>query len=129
MKMKNLIIILLVITGLSVLISCEKETKDPVLDMTLTVKPAITLPSNGAALVLIKEEADNTLMTTEWTATQYNLTDLEATKYVLQMDLAGSNFENAIDLVTTEGTSVSTTVGQMNNTLLSLSNSAMAGSC
>lgn len=120
MKMKNLIIILMVMTGLSILISCEKETKDPVLDMNLAVKPAITSPSNGAAFILIKEEADNTLMTSEWTATQYNLTDLEATKYVLQMDLAGNNFENAIDLVTTEGTSVSTTVGQMNNTLLSV---------
>jgi len=118
MKMKNLIIILLALIGISFISSCEKEQKDPKLDMSLTEAPSITSPANGSSYILLKEEAENTLMTCEWTPTVYNLADLETTKYMLQMDLAGNNFADPIDLASTQGTSVQTTVGQFNNTLL-----------
>lgn len=116
--MKNLNIILTALIGISLMTSCEKDQKDPKLDMSLTVAPVITSPANGAAYILLKEQADTTLMTCEWTATQYNLDDLENTKYVLQMDLAGNNFTDPIDLVSTQETSTVTTVGQFNNLLL-----------
>jgi hypothetical protein len=122
MKMKNLIIILIAMTGISFLVSCEKAEKDPKLDINQTVLPGITTPADGASFILIKEEADNQLATFEWTPTQYNLTDLEATKYVLQMDQAGNNFANPYDLVTTTSTSYAMTVGQMNNILLGVLN-------
>jgi hypothetical protein len=54
----------------------------------------------------------------EWSATQYNLTNLETTNYILQMDLAGNAFADAYDLTSTEGTSYSVSVGSMNNILL-----------
>ena len=118
--MKNLIIILIAIFGISLFVSCEKDQKDPKLDIGQTVLPSITSPSNGSAFILLKDEAANTLVTFEWTPTKYNLTDLETTKYILQMDLAGSNFSDPYDLVSTSETSYSMTVGQMNGILLSV---------
>ena len=117
--MKKLIIIFIALLGISFLFSCEKEVKDPKLDMSLTVAPSITTPTNGSAFVLLKAEADTTLIS-EWTAAQYNLTNLENTKYMLQMDLAGNDFADPIDLVSTESTSAGTTVGQLNSILLSV---------
>lgn len=117
--MKRYIIIIAVLAGLGFLVSsCEKEVQDPKLIIEQTVRPGITTPANNAAFVLVKEEAANVMTTFEWSATQYNLTNLETTKYILQMDLAGNNFADPIDLVSTEGTSFGITVGTMNNTLL-----------
>jgi len=118
--MKNLIIIFLVILGAGILSSCEKELKDPKLDINLTVLPDITSPAEGAAFILLKDDADNVMTNFEWTPTQYNLENLESTKYVLQMDKAGNNFVDPHDLVSTEGTSFSMTVGAMNTILLNM---------
>jgi hypothetical protein len=118
--MKNLKIILIIMIGIGILVSCQKAEKDPVLDISKTVLPAITSPADGYAMVLLKEQKDSLMMAVEWTPTQYNLSDLETTKYILQMDLAGNNFANPVDLASTEEISVSTTVGQFNNTLLSV---------
>jgi starch-binding outer membrane protein SusE/F len=118
MKMKNLIIIFLAIIGFSFLTSCEKELKDPKLDINQTVLPVITLPADGSAYILVKAEADSVMTTFEWSTSQYNLTDIEVTKYALQMDLSGNNFADPYILTSTEGTSFSMTVGSMNNILL-----------
>ena len=117
-KMKKLIIIFLVAIGISYLTSCEEETKDPVLDISQTVLPGISNPADGASFILTKEEAGNVMTSFEWSQTQYNLTNLEVTNYILQMDLAGNAFAEPIDLVNTKGTSFEITVGTMNNTLL-----------
>jgi starch-binding outer membrane protein SusE/F len=118
MKMKNLKIILIALIGISFMFSCEKVEKDPVLDMSKTVAPGITTPASGAAFVLIKEEAANVMTTFEWTPTQYNLTDLETTTYILQMDLEGNNFADPLELISTKGNTYSMTVGQMNGLML-----------
>lgn len=118
--MKNLIIILLVILGAGFITSCEKELKDPKLDISQTVLPDITSPADGAAFILLKDDAGNLMTNFEWTPTQYNLENLESTKYVLQMDLAGNNFVDPHDLVSTEGTSFGMTVGAMNTLLLNM---------
>lgn len=104
----------------SIISSCQEATKDPVLDINQTVLPIISTPSDGASFTLIKDEAENLLTNVEWTPSQYNLTNLEATKYVLQMDLAGNDFADPYDLISTTGTSFSTTVGAMNTLLLNL---------
>lgn len=116
--MKNLINIFLAIIGISFLTSCEKELKDPKLDINQTVLPVITSPADGAAFILIKDEAGNPMTNFEWSPTQYNLTNLEVTKYILQMDLSGNNFAKPYDLVSTEGNSFGMTVGAMNTLLL-----------
>lgn len=116
--MKKLIFIILAAIGITYLSSCEKETKDPKLDIDQTVLPAISTPSGGSSFVLVKEEANNVMTIFEWSATEYNLTNLENTKYILQMDMAGNNFSEPYDLVSTQSTSFSITVGSMNNILL-----------
>ncbi|MBU2650393.1 MAG: SusE domain-containing protein [Bacteroidetes bacterium] len=112
--MKNVKYILLFFLGLSVLISCKKEEKDPVLDMGLTKKAAITTPQDGAAFVLTKEKADSLLTTFQWTAAEYNLTNVETVKYVLQMDIADSNFKNVKNVATITTTNYAFTEGAMN---------------
>ena len=118
--MKKLTLIFITIIGLGLLISCEKELREPVLDMTLTEKATITNPANGSSYVLTKNEADNVFTNFQWSAVKYNFNGLEATKYALQIDIADSNFINAQNLVTTTNTSFEITVGAMNQKLIGL---------
>lgn len=113
MKKFKLIILLALFIGL---VSCEKPTKDPVLDMSQTVASVITSPQNGSFLALTKSQADSTL-TLSWSATDYNLTELALTNYSLEMDFAGSNFSDPKVIASSTGTSYSTTVGALNTKL------------
>jgi len=113
------IIILFIVLGLGLTYSCKKDPKDPVLDMNQTANPGITNPQDGSTYVLLKDEAEN-LINFTWTATSYNLTDLESTKYLLQMDYADSNFAKPIELTATTTLSYEITVGALNNKLLSV---------
>ena len=118
--MKKIILIIVAITGLGFVFSCEKETKDPVLDLSQTVAPAITAPANGEVFVLLSDSADSIMTTFKWSATKYSLNDLESTKYILQMDRADSGFVNPVTVVSTTETSYSITVGEMNGLLLGM---------
>ncbi len=118
--MKKIFFIIVAIAGLGFVFSCTKETKDPVLDMSQTVAPAITSPSDGEAFVLLSDNADSIMATFNWSATKYNLDNLESTKYQLQMDFADSGFVSPVTIVSTEETSYSITVGEMNGLLLSM---------
>ncbi len=118
--MKKITIIFIAIIGLGLLISCKKELREPVLDMNLTEKAAITNPADGSSYVLTNNEADSVFTNFQWSAVKYNLDDLEATKYALQMDIADSNFINARNLVTTTNTSFEITVGAMNQRLIGM---------
>jgi len=115
--MKKIIILFIVLLGLGLTHSCKKEAKDPVLDMNQTVKSGIISPPDGSAFVLTADEAEN-LINFTWSATQYNLTDLETTKYTLQMDFADSAFANAIEIVQTTQVSYEMSVGALNQKLL-----------
>jgi len=119
-KMKKIILIIIAIAGLGFVFSCQKETKDPVLDMSQTKAPEFTAPDNGEAFVLLEPNADSVMTTFNWSPTKYSLNNLESTKYVLQMDFADSSFMNPITVVTTTGTSYSITVGEMNGLLLTM---------
>lgn len=101
--MKTLMYIFLALAAFSMFVSCEEELRDPKLDISKAVKSQISNPADGSAFVLLKENADSLFATFEWSATQYNLTNLEDTKYILQMDMAGNNFADALDLVSTVG--------------------------
>jgi len=110
MKKFKLIILLALFIGL---VSCQKPSKDPVLDMSQTVASQITSPQNGSLLVLSKDQVDSTLVIS-WSATQYNLTELALTNYSLEMDFADNNFSNPVVIASSTGTSYSTTVGALN---------------
>lgn len=118
--MKKITLILITIIGLGLLYSCEKQLKDPVLDMSQAVEPTIVAPENGSEFILLEENADSIFATFEWTAATYDLSDLESVKYSILMDIADSSFSNAKEIGSTTETSFSLTVAEMNSKLLSL---------
>lgn len=113
--MKNISILLLVIFGIGLVSSCKKETKDPVLDMSKTQSAVLTAPA-GKTLVLLKAQADSVINFT-WKAAVYNLSDLETTTYLLQMDTVGGDFNKPVELTSTTDLSFSITVGGLNGKL------------
>ncbi len=117
--MKNIVIYLILIFGIGLIGSCKKENNNPVLDMSKTVAPVLQKPADGANIVLKEENADS-VITFEWTATQYNVEDLQNTTYVLQMDLADSNFSKPVDLLSTTALSYEATEGDLNKRLIGL---------
>lgn len=115
--MKKLVYSIIALTGFIFFTSCEEELRDPKLDMSKTVKSSILSPSSGSSLVLLKELADS-VVEFRWSDTKYDLGNLESTKYILQMDFAGKNFTDPMDLVSTTGLTYETTIAQVNNQLL-----------
>lgn len=118
--MKKLLYILTAFIGVAFLVSCSSEEKDPVLDMSQTLKPAISSPTNAQVIVLTEENAEQLFPTFEWSAVQYNLTNLEKANYVLQMDMEGNNFAAPVDVVATKELKFEITVADMNTKLKAL---------
>jgi starch-binding outer membrane protein SusE/F len=116
--MKKTMLYITLLIGLGLLFSCTKEEQDPKLDMALTVKPVFAAPAANSSFVLTKPEAANILTTFTWSATSYSLDNLADIKYVLQMDVADSNFKNPVELVSTTGTSYEISVNAMNQKLI-----------
>ncbi len=116
--MKKFAIILAVFFGASLLQSCE-EIDNPVLDMSQTVAPQIISPTDGTYVVLSQEMEDEPLVI-EWSPASYGLANLADVRYLLQMDRAGNNFANPVDLANTSGTSYETTIGSVNQRLLNM---------
>lgn len=118
--MKKIKYIFLLVLGLSVLFACKKEEKDPVLDMNQAAAPGMTAPGGGEVFVLDKELADSILTNFTWSAAKYNLSDLEATKYQLQMDFADSNFANSKNIYSGTELMYAVTHGDMNKELINM---------
>ncbi len=116
--MKRIFLILTVITGLSLAFSCAKEEKEPVLDLSQSVKPAFTSPANATAFVLDQGNIDNFMATFTWSEAVYTYSDLESTKYILQMDLTDNTFHNPLTLQSSETTTFSISVGGMNQKMI-----------
>lgn len=119
--MKRIFVFLVIITGLSLVISCAKDEKDPVLDISLAVKPAITFPANNASFVLAEADQTNEMANFQWSATDYKLDQLANVKYILQMDLVDNTFASPLTLLSSEATSFSISVGTMNQKMLGAS--------
>jgi hypothetical protein len=118
--MKKTALLFITILGILAFLSCEKELRDPKLDMSQTQSGEISEPASGTAFILTADEVDNVMTTFKWSETQYNLGNLETTNYSLQMDAADSNFTNPTDLVTGTELMFEITVGEMNKTLKDL---------
>jgi hypothetical protein len=118
--MKRLLFFITTIIVVTFMVSCDKEEKEPVLDMSQTVKPAITSPATGLVFVLLQDSADSMFPAFAWSAADYNLKTIETTKYILQMDVEGSNFANAVDLVSSGDLMFELTVSAMNQKLIAL---------
>ena len=117
--MKKITFILFAIVGIGLLFSCEKQDSEPVLDMGKATAPALTMPEANSTIVLMKDQADSMIIF-KWTPASYNLSDLENTKYTVQIDLAESNFMNVIDLGTTTTTMLSIKQSKLNSSMLNL---------
>ncbi len=117
--MKKIAFLFILISGILLLETCKKPETGPILDMSQAVLPTITEPADGSSIVLTKDNADS-VISFVWTPAEYNLSDIAATFYSLQMVTADSSFEGAMELASTNETSYETTVGSLNNTLLNM---------
>jgi hypothetical protein len=118
--MKRIFLIFMVIAGLSFTYSCSKQEKDPVLNLSQSTKPAFTNPVAPAVFVLEQANADLELTNFQWSPAVYTLTELESTKYILQMDVIDNTFSDPVTLQSSEATSFSISVAAMNQKLLGL---------
>ena len=121
--MKNLILILTVTLGTILVFSgCEKNDKEPKLNLQASSIAAITNPADGSSLVLTLADSANPVIM-EWSETQYMISgegSLPAPTYSLQMVFADSSFDNAKVLINTKNLIAETIVYKFNNSLLSM---------
>lgn len=117
--MKKIAYLIIALTGLGMMFSCEKENDNPILDMDQANPPAFMEPTSGTAYVLTEEMADSTIAFS-WSSATYNITELEDTKYTVQVDLPDSNFVNAKELINTTDLSFSITYAEINNILVGM---------
>ncbi|MCD6111903.1 MAG: SusE domain-containing protein [Bacteroidales bacterium] len=117
--MKKITLILITIIGLGFLYSCEKQLKDPVLDMSQTIAPEILTPEDSSEFVLLKKNADS-LFTFQWKAAIYNLQNIGTVKYEILMDIADSCFKNEIKVGSTTENSFTITVNALNQKLIAM---------
>lgn len=115
--MKKLFAISSVILALGLMFSgCGKDDKDPVFDPAQTQKPAILTPAPNSEIVLLESQKDQPFVI-EWSPAVYNLDNLPATKYILQIDTVNT-FATAQTLISSENTRWETTVEGFNQKLI-----------
>jgi starch-binding outer membrane protein SusE/F len=117
--MNKIIYLMVALIGFSLFSACEKETKDPVLDMSKSTAASLTEPNDESQIVLLEDFPDS-LITFSWNPASYNLENLENTIYSLQIAMADSGFANARELVSTTETSFSVNFKTFNSTLINL---------
>ena len=113
--MKRLSILLMGLIGVLFFLSCEEEEKGPVLDFDEAKAPVLENLMD-TTFVLDSATANEEFATFTWSEADYGL-NLEKS-YTLEMDFAGNNFSNAVELANTNEDSVTFTKGDMNNNLL-----------
>jgi starch-binding outer membrane protein SusE/F len=96
--------------------SCEDDAAKAILNSEVP-QNELQAPSSDS-YVLTLEDKDNALETFTWTAPDYGFP--AAVNYKLQMDVAGNNFANAVDVATTDDLQAAVTVGAFNELLLGL---------
>jgi starch-binding outer membrane protein SusE/F len=116
--MKKITFFLIAIVGIGLLFSCE-EKENLVLDMSLATAPSITNPADATSVVLLEENADS-MVVFEWASANYNLTNLEATKYAVQVDLVGNDFAAAKELINIDTNYYAVSVSELNSFLKGL---------
>ena len=114
--MKKLNIIIAILAGFLFFIGCEEMDKEPVLDIEQAEGPVFTSPGDGGEYELLQDEADNEFATFSWSEASYGFQ--ASISYILEMDYADSSFSNPIQLMVTPTTSVTMTVGELNDILL-----------
>ncbi|MBK7213741.1 MAG: SusE domain-containing protein [Bacteroidales bacterium] len=115
--MRKISIIFITLVGLFGLVSCEKDETRAVISDNPTA-PAFTNLTAGAAIVLQKPDADNPI-SYEFSTADFGFQS--SVTYAVQVDLAGNNFADAVNLGTVNnGTSISLLTSDLDNKLLAM---------
>jgi len=115
--MKNIYKIISVFAILLILVSCEKEVFEPVINYGDS--PVLTSSETGGSTYLLTEEdADNVLFSFSWTSADFGFP--AAINYALEMDDTGNNFSSSTNIVSSSDMSYEITVGELNTLLTSL---------
>lgn len=112
--MKKINLLLIILIALGVFSACEDDARGPVIGVFNP--PQITAPANGTYL-LTEETEDDVMDTFKWAPADFGF-KAEVT-YTVEMDEAGSDFAEPMELASTFVTQASVTVGNVNNLLLS----------
>jgi len=115
--MKKLSLLILSIFSIAALLSCEKSEMGPVANTSQPGAPDLTSPESGASYTMSEDQADDTLMTIEWTEPDFGFA--AAPTYNVQMAEAGTEFESPMELASVQSTSLPVLVKDLNNMLLS----------
>ena len=75
---------------------CTEQTLDPVVNPGAA--PTITNPENGGAYTVTLDNLDDLMTRFEWTAADFGFQ--AGIEYTLELDLAGNDFENPLNLGT-----------------------------
>ena len=121
--MKKIILIFTVALGIGLFFSgCEKNDKEPKLNIESSVKSSIDTPANGDTFVLTLADSAN-VFDVSWSATAYSTTQdavLPQPTYSLQMVFSGSSFDDAKELFNTQNLFFETIYYKLNNSLISM---------
>jgi hypothetical protein len=121
--MKNIILIFMGALGIVLFFSaCEKNDKEPKMNLESSVVSDITTPEDGGVYVLTLADSANPFVV-QWTATTYSTSGdavLPMPTYSLQMVFADSSFDGAKELYNTQDLSFETIIYKFNNTLISM---------
>lgn len=121
---KNLNILTFFLALAVVFTGCKKDDKEPVLVTTATVVPAwVSAPAPDTHFVLVEDSADAVLTTLQWTEVVYNLNNLPAPLYTVQMFMAtgiedGSTWGDPIEILTQSEKTKSFTHAELNTAIL-----------
>lgn len=114
--MKTKIISLGFLLSFFCLLSCDEDIEKVMIKETIEANQLQSL--SASSFVLTIDKGGDTFQEFTWTAPDYGFAAAES--FVLQMDLASANFENALDIATTQTTSATLKVEQINKLLLDL---------
>jgi len=121
--MKNRILIFTVALGIILFFSaCEKNDKEPKLNLESSISAEITNPINGSAVVLTLADSANPFIV-QWSATSYIISGdaiLPMPTYSLQVAFADSAFKGAKELISTQVLSYESIVYNFNKLLLTM---------
>jgi hypothetical protein len=114
--MKKISILLLVITGFLAFNSCEKVETGPVIKDTPGA-PAITAPTAGSNLVMVKPDAAKTVNFI-WTGADYGVP--LGVLYTLQVAKGGTSFATPVDVIGVKALTTTLTYAEFNAKMLAL---------
>ena len=113
--MKKLSLLSILLVGLLIFSSCDKEELGPVANTSEPGTPAVTSPSSGESFTLTEGEADSVLTTIEWSKPDFGFPS--APTYSIEFTETGS--DGFVEFARTQSTSYEVITKDINNALIS----------